>query len=99
MNADPDPQPSANLCTGALGGLLVMGIELQFQVIGGLVRACNKICKINYTYRQCCGSVESISFPWICLQIKNWLDPDPTKTLKTENKFNVFNLIQMIFFI
>ena len=47
------------------------------------------------TYWQCggSGSVESVSFPWIRIRIKKWLDPesgsvsndtdpDPTKTIE-----------------
>ena len=40
----------------------------------------------SYSTGQFCGSgsgsVESVSFPWIRIRIKKWLDPDPTKTIE-----------------
>ena len=41
--------------------------------------------KIIFTTAQCwgSGSIESVSFPWIRIRIKKWLDPDPTRPLKT----------------
>ena len=68
---------------------------------------------INGIVYQCggSGSVESVSFPWIRIRIKNWLDaesglgsvsndmdPDPTTTIRPENNFYFLSLIKMIIY-